>query len=139
LLIPSWFNHHNTQTPNTNKVKITAFTADMSWNIPVGVTMAITFNVTVQNIGTNDIDGVNITLERIINKTESLIGSYFYSNENSTYFYENGNLGVLHSGEIRKIRVDFFTSLDHYAEVTSSNFLASLKWNGTVLDERKLF
>jgi hypothetical protein len=54
-----------------NKAKIIAFTADMSWNNPVGVTMAITFNITVQNTGTNDIDDINIKLERITNENDS--------------------------------------------------------------------
>jgi hypothetical protein len=133
LSVASWLVYYQISEPqnqnNTPKAKITAFTADMSWRGPVvGVTMDITFNVTVQNIGTNDINGTNITVERITADNDSSICSYYIE-----------NLTVLHPGETCQIKAFIFTDVSHFYEVTSSNFLACLKGNGTVLDERKLF
>jgi hypothetical protein len=114
---------------NAPKAKIIAFTADMSWRGPVvGVIMDITFNVTVQNIGTNDINGANITVERITADNDSSICSYYTE-----------NLTVLHPRETYQAEAFIFTDVSHFYEVTGSNFIASLKLNDTVLDERKLF
>jgi hypothetical protein len=127
LLIPSWYNSQ--QHANVYKAEIVSFTADTGFYPIVGVTMILYFNVTVQNIGKGDINSANVTVQRITNGTDTL----------SEYVYLDENIVTLHSGEIRLIRVTLLTSLDHYGEVASSNFIASIKLNGAVLDERKLF
>jgi hypothetical protein len=83
----------NTSTPRTYETahsKITTITADMSWNNPVGVTIALIFNVTVQNIGTNDIGGANITVERITNENDSQICEYYCWGMKSSGFSTQG-------------------------------------------------
>ena len=111
------------------QANITAFTADMSWYNPVGVTMVVFFDFTVQNTGTIDISNATLEVQRITNGTDSFI----------TYDYINGNEITLHPNETRQIRVGVFTNLDHYTEVINSSFIASIKLNGNILDERKLF
>jgi hypothetical protein len=132
LVIASYFlPQTNTTIPQTNKAeaKITAFTADLSWHgAVVGVTIDMTFNVTVQNVGTIEVNGANITVERISADNDSSICSH-YTEE----------LSVLHPGETRQIGAYIFTDVNHFGEVTTSNFLAILSVNGTVLDERRLF
>ena len=54
-------------SPPIISARIASFTVDTSWNNPVGVTMAITFNVTVCNNGTVDINGGNLTVQRVRN------------------------------------------------------------------------
>jgi hypothetical protein len=48
-------------------------------------------------------------------------------------------LSILTPEETRQLSAYIFTDVNHFGEVTSSNFLATLSVNGTVLDERKLF
>jgi FtsZ-binding cell division protein ZapB len=111
------------------QANITAFTADMSWYNPVGVTMVVFFDFTVQNTGTIDISNATLEVQRITNGTDTFV----------TYDYINGNEITLHPNETRQIRVGVFTNLDHYTEVINSSFIASIKLNGNILDERKLF
>lgn len=125
-------------SPPIASARIASFTVDTSWNNPVGVTMTITFNVTVCNNGTVDINGGNLTLQRVRSGNESELCFYDYTNENYTIFYHNGEFGVLHSGETRQIIVTAFTGLIVYGQVTSSNYYAILRCNGTVFDERTL-
>lgn len=127
LFVSSWYNSNQT---NVSQVHITDFTADMSWNNPVGVTMAIVFNVTVQNLGSQNISNAQLIVQRLNEQNSSA----------SNYYYPLVNLGVIHSGEIRQVRVDFFFGLDRYSEYVSSNYLAILSINGsTILDARKLY
>jgi hypothetical protein len=79
-------------------------------------------------MGTTDISGANITVERITDLNDSPICSY-----------GNVNLGILHLNEIREVKSIILTDISHFGEVTSSNFEASVIVNGTVLDERTLF
>ena len=138
LLVVAWLFilHTNNGIPQNNEAvqaKITAFTVNWGGLPPiVGVTMYVSFNLTVQNTGTEDLYGLNITVERIANDSES---QYYY-----WWYYHNGTF-ALRATESAQIRVELFPDLGSWRQMIDShqNFLATLSVNGTVLDERKLF
>lgn len=125
LLIPMWYS----PPTKTYKAKIVAFTADTSFQPIAGLELVMSFNVTVQNIGKNDIDLANVTVQRITNGTDTLVG----------WVYLDNNTIDLRFNETKLIRTTLLVSLDHYDEVARSNFIASIRLNETILDERKLF
>jgi hypothetical protein len=103
---------------------------DRSQNGPlVGVTYGILFNVTIQNVGSTNITGATVLVERIANDNET---TAFCS-------YDTQNVTVLHSGETQIVTACILVNLDNLGKIASSNFLATLSVNGTVLDECKLF
>lgn len=116
---------NNTQT--SIKAEITDFVGDMSFIGPdAGLATHVTLNITVKNIGTTDISEANITVDRISSINDSSICSYYYTEE---------NLGILHPGETHQTTVYVITNIINFSEVASSNYLATLKVNDTVLDD----
>lgn len=128
LVLVLLFSHENVQPP-FYKAEITAFTADTSFQPIVGVTLVMSFNVTVKNIGKNDINSANVTVQRITNGTDTLTG----------WVYLDNNIVDLKPNETKLIRTTLLTSVDNYNEVANSNFIATINLNDTILDERKLF
>ena len=115
------------------KAKIIDFTVDWGSLPPiVGVTMVISFNITVQNIGTENISNLNVDVKMLSNETNTNIEEYLY------YYEQNFTLD---SGQTTSTKIDFFVDLNAQQQMINShqNFLATLTSNGTVLDERKLF
>ena len=128
LVVYSWYIMPQNTSQTEVEAKITDFTADMSFKgCLVGVTTDLWFNITVQNMGTAEINGANITVERIADVNDTSICSY-----------DNVSLGILHLNETRQVKAIILTDINHFDEVASSNFKASLIVNGTLLDERKL-
>ena len=129
FLVASWYNHIADWSEISNKIRITDFVADMGWCNPVGVTMAFTFNVTIENSSNQNISGTQVTIHRLDEQNSSIPD-----------YYPLVNVGILEPGEIRIVRLDFFFGLDMYSEYKASNYLAILSANGTTfLDECKLF
>ena len=111
------------------EAKITAFTIDYGSLSPiVGLTMASNFNITIENLGTEEISGLNVT---ITNTNDTQNYDYYCWNQSFT----------LHQAEVSYIRVELFTGLGsaEWGNLRYQNFLATLAANGTILDERKLF
>lgn len=117
----------NVQTP-VYKAKIIAFTADTSFQPIVGLTLVMSFNVTVENIGKNAIHSANVTVQRATNGTDNL----------TSWVYLDNNIIDLQPNETILVRTTLLTSVDHYSEVANSSFIAKISLNGTILDERKL-
>jgi hypothetical protein len=88
--------------------------------------MQIIFNVTVENTGTIEIRNANLTIERMVNGSISQTGEYV-NPENFT----------LHPEETLQNRIDLLIGLDESMNPNQS-FMAVLRGNGIVLDERKL-
>jgi len=127
LLGASWYNNVD-WSKTGNDVRITDFVADMSWLNPVGVTMAFTFNVTVENGSNQNVTGTQVTIYRLDEQNSSIPD-----------YYPLVDVGVIEPGEVRIVKLYFFFGLDMYSEYKASNYLAILSVNGTtVLDERKL-
>jgi hypothetical protein len=116
------------------KVEVVDFTM-IGGGLPaiVGVIVAINFNLTVRNSGTENVSQLSINIALINNETKAPIG------ENNLFYYEPNNF-TLTSGETSNRKIDFFIDLDTEQQMMAShqNFLATLISNGTVLGERNL-
>jgi hypothetical protein len=110
--------------------RITSFVADMSWYNPVGVTMGIFFNITVQNTENHSLENVSVSLHRLSDHniiTNDSLCDY-------DYFDFDGNNFALKANESRVVRVVLFTDLEHLREVSDSNYVAIVKVNNEVVD-----
>ena len=101
-------------------ITITKFSSG-GWGNPVGVTMAVGFNVTILNNGVDDVDGVILEIKR--------------SSFDSDPFNITRPLGILHAGET-EVQESLIINMDTYfAEFYNSSFLCTLKIGVSVLDE----
>ena len=107
---------------NTPKAKFVDFSSPTGWFNPVGVTMAIRFDVTIVNVGLNDIEGVIVEIS--------------WNNSEGDTFNRTRNLDTLESGEIVEFHEDLIISMDTYfAEFYHTNFIATISSDDTILDE----
>jgi hypothetical protein len=118
----------------TNKVKIKAFSVGNSWENPGGLEVTLPFNITLQNIGTNDLQGLKIGVEMFENGSSVRSGTFFGEHEQFN--------GTLHVGEAREIKGLIGTTIEATSIMfpiggTSETFAYSAKviLNGVVLDE----
>lgn len=139
LVIALFASYWNSTTHISKKIveaKITDFTVDWG-GLPaiVGVTVAISFNVSIKNIGTENISQLNVKLDIVTNDTSSL-----RIEDNNLYYYDMQNF-TLNTGETTSRKIDFFVDLDTQQQMMNShqNFIATLTSNSTVLDTRQLF
>jgi hypothetical protein len=119
---------HLKQPTPVYKAKIIGFIADGPYPI-AGVTMIVTFNISVENVGANLIPGLNITLVRSINGTVDNSAAFDYRNQNFT-LSANQTLSelVYYTYNLPQVNVP----------VPHEEFLAKLYMGDTVLDERYL-
>jgi hypothetical protein len=84
----------------TCNIKITNFQYTSSWGPIVGVEAAISFNLTIHNLGTEDIDGLSVEVKmfdannRIINTETKFAGLTI------TEFGTETSIGTLFGGEV---------------------------------------
>lgn len=113
------------QIDNAAKVMITEFSSPYGWWNPVGVTMAVDFNIIILNTGINDVEGVTLEIKRL--------------NFDEDPFNRTRTLGILYAGETTEIRESIIISMDRYFdEFYRSSFVATLKLGGLVLHVRTL-
>ena len=118
-----WFVHNQVDNPQAN-ITITKFSSG-GWGNPVGVTMAVGFNLTILNNGINDIDGVILEIKR--------------SSFDRDPFNITKPLGILHAVETTEVQECLIINIDNYfAEFYNSSFLATLRLGDSVLDESVL-
>ncbi len=108
----------------TNDVEITAFSAQAYWNPVGGVLVGYPFNVTIQNIGVNDVSGVTLMVIMLIGDSD--LGRY------------SKHLDTLISGEMRVMRGEITKVLSQGVNPDWTICVATLMLGDTVLDERKL-
>ena len=107
------------------EVVITEFSSLGGWRNPVGVTLEEVFNVTIENTGISDIDGLTLEIKRL--------------NLEEDPYNITKRLDILHAGETTEIQDSIITGIDHYAaEFLNRSFVATLKLGEVVLDERHL-
>ena len=97
----------------------------------VGVTSVSTFDVTVQNLGTAELVGLNVTIERIADENRSNPDDFFSYNKTFS----------LNSSQTATIQVYLTANMLKTMEYTNNNqnFLATLTCNSTVLDQKRLY
>jgi len=98
----------------TNLVKITEFTIKPGFNPFIGVMCQNSANVTIENLGVNDVEGLTLTIEH--SSWEEVAETY--------------NLDVLHSGEKREVRGNVFSACGYTGRVT-----VTLKLGNVTIDE----
>ncbi len=98
----------------------------------VGVIVAIQFNVTVENRGSENLTGLTVHLKILSNDTATPLEGCWYSNYNLT----------INSGQTVSTEIDFFIDFVNAWTMRDShqNFSATLiAADGAVLDECRLF
>jgi len=117
---------------NTNKVKIKAFSVGKSWENPGGLEVTLPFNITLQNMGANDLEGLSIEVKMFENGSSVNV---------ETFFGENGQFnGTLRAGEVMEIKGLIGTTINATSIMfpiggTSETFTYSAK---VILDEAVL-
>jgi len=93
----TWFFFNHTNTLNQiNKVQITAFSIDPEgWENPGGLLLACSFNITLQNMGINDVQEMKLRVAMFVNGSEIDV-------ENNVFGYDEGWVNDTFSpGEVR--------------------------------------
>jgi hypothetical protein len=121
--------------------------ADFKWTSklefgPVFPRMGRGFNITLQNMGNMDVEGISVDIKLLANNTEiwSETGLYGPGIIGSTAKY-NGFDGKLNASEIRELRGEFLTGLDKLEEARDwgpKTYLVTVMMNNTVSDELTL-
>ncbi len=124
----------NANYPNNSKVKITMFSVGESWENPGGLEVTLPFNITFQNMGANDLEGLKIVVEMFENGSSVRVETFFSETEQFN--------GTLYAGETREIRGLIGTTINATSTMfpiggTSETFtyLAKLVLGDVVLDE----
>jgi len=117
-----------------NKVKIEMFSVGESWENPGGLEVTLPFNITIQNTGANDLEGLRIEVEMFENCSSVQVETFFGKAEQFN--------GSLHKGEVRVIKGLIGTTIDATSIMfpiggTSETFtyLAKVILGEVVLDE----
>ena len=106
-------------------VIITKFSSKDGWWNPVGVTLALDLNITIENTGISDIDGLTLEIKR-------------RSLDEDPYNITK-RLDILYAGESAEIYDSIFTGIQFFAaEFRNRSFVATLKLGDVVLDEKYL-
>ena len=105
------------------RVLITNFSSQYGWQNVVGMTIAMTFNVSVQNFGISDIEGLTVEIKRL--------------NVDEDPYNITRKLDVLHAGEAIEFREIFVIGWDLYFGGFHDRSLgASVKLGEVILDVR---
>ena len=142
VTITIWFFFNQISTFNQiNKIQITAFSIDpKGWENPSGLLLTCSFNITLQNIGVNDVQEVKLDVAMFVNGSKIDV-------ENNIFSCDKGSVNeTFFSGEARIFQGELQYSLhpggaidtigDH--PVGASYVAQVMLGNNDVLDEAKL-
>jgi hypothetical protein len=121
-------------------VKIADFKWTSSWGFgAVGVLWSRSFNITLQNRGNRDAEGLSVDIKLLANNTEISAMTGLYGPGIIGYTAEyNGFDGKLNASETRELRGDFTTGLDKLEQARDwgeKTFTVRVMMNDTILDE----
>ncbi len=130
----NWLNQNN-------KIQITAFSINSKgWENPGGMLLTCSFNITLQNIGTNDVKELKLSVNMFINNSEIDV-------KNNIFGFDEGWVnGTFSPGEVRIFRGELQYSL-HQGEAidtigghpVGASYVAQVMLGGNdVLDEAEL-
>jgi hypothetical protein len=110
---------------DARKVMITEFSSPTGWWNPVGVAIAVNFNVTILNTGINDVEGIVLEIK-----------THNFDEDTLT---RTRAIGMLHAGETTIIQDTITIGMQSYLdEYYNSSFVATLKLGNIVLANRTL-
>jgi hypothetical protein len=107
------------------EVLIENFSSPYGWQNVVGMTIAITFNVTIRNTGISDIEGLTVEIKR------------FKVDEDP--YNLTRKLDILHAGETTEFQDSFIVGWNlYFSNFHDRSLVATLKLGEVVLDVRYL-
>ena len=135
----TWFFLNQTNNLNqTNKVRVTAFSIDPEgWENPSGLLLTCSFNITLHNMGTNDVQGLKLRVKMFVNGSEIDV-------RNNILGAENGVVNdTLCAGEVRELRGELQYSLHQGGAIDTigghlagASYVAQVMLGEDILDER---
>jgi len=135
LTVATWY--FVGQTNETDVLRITDFWVDDSWGNPVGLLLDCRFNFTLHNIGTRDLDGLDLKVRMFINDVEIEVGNYFEG-------VEEYGLVSLGAGEVREFTGTVLYTLRGNMAITpglqpdGASYMVMVMLDDAVLDECKV-
>lgn len=110
---------------DARKVMITEFSSPTGWWNPVGITIAVNFNITILNTGINDVEGIVLEIKTL--------------NFDENPLTRTRAIGILNAGERTIIQDTIIIGMQSYLdEYYNSSFVATLKLGKVVLHNRTL-
>ena len=100
-----------------------------SWENLGGLNYVRFFNVTIQNDGPANVGGVTLAFKITGNQTNI---------QYELMWIEPDQMGVLHAGESKLIRIYQSESLDNIGKFSGCTFVATLMLDNLILDEKTL-
>jgi hypothetical protein len=95
------------------------------------------FNITLQNMGNMDVEGISVDIKLLANNTTEIWSETWYELIGPTAI-PDGFDGKLNASEIRELRGEFLTGLDKLEEARDwgpKTYLVTVMVNSTVSDE----
>jgi hypothetical protein len=125
---------HQKTNNETKKLDIKSFSTGNSWENPGGLEVTLPFNLTIQNSGTSDLQGLKVMVEMFESGSSVRVETFFGEDEPFN--------GTLCAGEALEIKGLIGTTVNSTSVMfpiggTSETFtyLAKVTLNDTVLDE----
>jgi len=134
----------NEQNNYLQNVRITSFSLS-GYNNYVGLIWNYVFSVKIQNNLTTPVKGLTLTFNIISNHTIDRRISIFdplqgyTACERDLKVGESYDLGNFSQGEMKEVRGEIWNNLEDVSKLRGSSFVATLRLNGIVLDERTIF
>ncbi len=120
---------------NSTNVKITAFSMDKAWENTVGLILECRFNITVHNMGVNDVNELKLLVQMFVNDSKiELIN-------NIQGFSDNGSITKpLLANEVKEIKGELLSSVKFVSTIgghpNGALYVAKVMIGDSVLDER---
>jgi len=138
LSIFTWIIYNQYIKPNqinSTNVKITAFSMDKAWENPVGLILECRFNITLHNMGVNDVDELKLLVQMFVNDSKIELINSIHG------FSENGSITKpLLANEVREIRGELLSSVKFIGNIgghpIGAAYVAKVMIGDNVLDER---
>ncbi len=122
----------------TNQVRVTAFTVDSEgWKNLGGLLLTCSFNISLRNMGLNDVEGLKLRVKMFVNGSEIDV-------RNNIFGVDEGLVNdTLHSGAVRSFRGEMLYSLHQRGAIDTigghpagASYAAQVMLSETVLDEQ---
>jgi hypothetical protein len=134
----TWFFLNQTNALNqTNKVRVTAFSIDPEgWENPGGLLLTCSFNITLHNMETNDVQGLKLRVKMFVNGSEIDVRNNILGVENCLVN------DTLCAGEVREFRGELLYSLHQGGAIDTigghpagASYVAQVMLGKDILDE----
>jgi len=120
---------------NSPNFKITAFSMDKAWEYPVGLILDCWFNITLHNMGVNDVDELKLLVQMFVNDSKIEVINSIHG------VSDNGSITKpLLANEVREIRGELLSSVKFIGNIgghpNGASYVAKVMIGDNVLDER---